>query len=1188
MPPLALTPDQAQTPPFGNVQFSASGGTGAYVFALRSDGSGASLNETTGAYLSGAAAGTEDEIAVTDLGCEGQAVATVQVRSSLEVIPAEVETVPAVSFRFDISGGSGNYLCAFEGKHPSATGSGGQVSPDCEYQAGAADGVDIVRVNDVDTGGFALATIQVSADARLRVAGHGRLFLLEGEPFVATTYGGSGHIDPVVMSGPLSAQAQTLMPTAAGEGMIRFTDRYTAMTAEVPVTVLSAFAPDVARDGERSGAGFVHASGDLNGDGYADGVLGFTELSVGAHYSGAVAVYAGGPDGLKPSPVQVFAGTSRIETYGRDVELADVSGDGEIDLLIGADRSDQGKVNSGGVFIHYGIAGDFFSQEPSRILRGENAGDRFGHSVVTCDFDGDGNLDLAVGALEGQNDNVAVPATDQGAVHVFRGDGSNFPDKADFILYGQLPAGSGDSASWQSVAGLEFGTLVRAGDIDGDGLCDLVVGSQVADLGDSEDGVVLVYRGTTDNNLTLTRTPVRVYAPDMAGGDGDGNFANAVAVDDIDGDGKDDIAIGHYRSSVIDSRAGAVYVFRGGPLPDADGSASAAPLGPDDATWVLRGTTSYEYMGASVALSDWDGDAYADLVIGASRNEDYGSRNSGTILVFTGADIGAQVAAASTHDAGDDSPSFAAAGAKSQGRLGQAVDVVGRGALLALAGYDDTYGTEAGAPYYVSSAAGAQPRLLDMPGESAGHEFGQGLTLFDVDGDGDRDLVIGGPGAADSDIGANSGMVYSYHRQGDDWATTPEPIVNDYPDYDGSDRYGYVVTSAGDFDGDGFADLAVVARGDSRPSSFDANYANPDECPGSISNSGAVYIFRGSASGIADAPSFVAYGPDSSGNIRVARGDFDYDGDGRDDLLIGSFTWGNDGGFAILRGRDRDPGGVVVLCEQERYFGVERDSRLGSSLAALGDLDGDGCDEVAVGAPREDLGIEDQGVLRVLWGWGGIGCPASPQVTTMILTMPYSHLGTAVAGGGDIDGDGIFDLAVGGANFRYDFSSVGAAWMVSGAYLLTLPRDSTTPGNLPIVAATDVPTLLPELGDHGRYGILGPVAASLFGDSIALIPDPEAPARAAVAVGVPRGNLGQSSLAGGVAVYRYVDQAQGGLPGLDPIPYAVVSGETSSTESMLGQVLEGHTIDGKSVLLVGAPQSDNRGLDFGAGFVLRF
>lgn len=1161
--------------------FTASGGTGAYHFELSSNQSGGDIVGLTGAYDSGPAVGAVDTITLTDLGCDGQLSTTVQVVSHLQVSPLSVHITPSDGFSFDISGGSGRYTCTLRENLSNA-----DVTSDCTYTAGALEGRDRVRVQDVGTGETVDALITVDPNATLRVVGGGHLFIPKGSRLVPTTIGGSGFVDIHIDNGPLSYDGQAFLGDATGVSQVRFVDRYTSMERDTTVTVVAPHTPTVPRDGERSGDGVVHTVDDIDGDGYADGVFGFTELSVDAHFGGAVMIYAGAAIGLQTEPVQTFTGTTIQQSFGRDVEIADLDRDGHLDLIIGSDKTDHEFTNVGAVYIHRGIPNGFFEDEPTRTLYGTGSGDRFGASVVACDFDGDGYLDLAVGAIDDEDLDVSSPAREQGAVHVFHGsaaglsDGDGFGDAASFIIYGTLPDEDGQ---YRPRPKLRLGETIRAGDLDGDGYCDLAVATSTgAASGSLEDGAVVIYRGTADKNTILTRSPVRWYA-DTVGTDS--NFGSAVEIADIDNDGADDLAIAQYRSDINGTRGGAVFVHLGDSLIDRD---PGDRVRPSEADWVFTGAGNYDYAGQGLSFSDLDGDDHPDLLIGVSRAEDVFPFDAGHIYAFAGATIMSDIQSDPGHDATEDSPAYRFVGGLGEGRLGQAVGGAGRGGVLTLAGHDSTYGIESGALYYMSTG-NPSPRLLDTPGQPAGHEFGRALALYDVDGDGTREFLLGGPNAAQGDLQANAGMVFAYDWAGGVLASFPTSVPSGYREHDGTDRFGYALSTAGDFNGDGFEDLAVVARGDEHPGIFDAeDYTNPTECPGPVSLTGSVLVYLGQPSGLTGRPAFIGYGYGRAEYMRLVRGGFDIDNDGYDDLLLASYGWDdNAGGFSIVRGRGSEPSGITVMCAQERYLGVHDSGYLGTAAAPLGDIDGDGCDDLAIGAPREDAGMFEQGVVRVLWGYGGAGCPVEPAVTTLVYARAQTRLGAALAGGGDFDGDGILDLAVGGSEYRVDGDPIGAAWIVLGSYLLTLPRQSFAPGALPAIDMTSVSTLLPRPVDQERYGLIGTTVGGLFGDALALIPDPLTPGRHALAIGIPQGDVGGEPQGGGVVIHRYIDDAFNGLPGLDPIPHALLAGEPAYADGALGQVLDAHDVDGVSTLLVGAPTSSQNGLDVGAGYVLR-
>ncbi len=282
----------------------------------------------------------------------------------------------------------------------------------------------------------------------------------------------------------------------------------------------------------------VAPAGDVNGDGYADIVVGAHEQDVGP---GHAYLYLGSLGGPAPAPSWTGSNGQYGSRYGLVVASAgDVNGDGYADLAVGADRYSEGQVWEGAVYVYYGAAAGP-STTASWTAQGNEAYARFGYSTGTADdVNGDGYADLIVGVPDTPHPSYA------GQVQVYLGSSSGLP---------AVPAWVVDGDQTQGELGVRVGT---AGDVDGDGYADLVTSAVGYDNGQTDEGRILIYRGSASGPATASPWIAESNQAYASLGSGLGTAG------DVDGDGYADVIAGAYRYDAGQTDEGAAFVYYGG------------------------------------------------------------------------------------------------------------------------------------------------------------------------------------------------------------------------------------------------------------------------------------------------------------------------------------------------------------------------------------------------------------------------------------------------------------------------------------------------------------------------------------------------------------------------------------------------------------------------------------------------
>ncbi|MGI8533963.1 MAG: hypothetical protein ACR2LP_03695 [Candidatus Limnocylindrales bacterium] len=461
----------------------------------------------------------------------------------------------------------------------------------------------------------------------------------------------------------------------------------------------------------------------------------------------------------------------------------------------------------------------------------------------------------------------------------------------------------------QAAAPGRGGAAPDAPDFNGDGYADLAVSAPKDDIAAKDGGAVHVILGSSAG---LTATGDQLWTQDSAGileeaEEGD-RFGRSLATGDFDADGYTDLAVGAFEDDGGDN-AGGVNVIYGSP-----GGLTAA----DDQYWSqdspgIGGTAEpLDKFGWALTGGDFDGDGFEDLAISALWEGVGAVTKAGSVTVLYGSSTGLRAAGDQVWT--QDSPGIAerADGLEDFGWALSAADFDGDGFddLAVGAPYEDYHDHRDGGVHVIRgspgglTANGSQFWSQDSPGilnrAYLREQFGQSLAAGDFDGDGFGDLAVGvwfqdfcricNNGAANVIYGSADGLA----AEGNQFWSQRTPGVPDPSD--GGDQFGNALAT-GDFDADGFTDLAV---GVPREDLYDDDI---------FQDRGLVNVILGSSGGLT-ADGSQAWTQDSPG-IRgrtepgdlfgISLGAADFDGNGATDLAIGVR-------FEDLR--DKDPAGT--------------------------------------------------------------------------------------------------------------------------------------------------------------------------------------------------------------------------------------------------------------------------------------
>jgi hypothetical protein len=468
-----------------------------------------------------------------------------------------------------------------------------------------------------------------------------------------------------------------------------------------------------------------------------------------------------------------------------------------------------------------------------------------------------------------------------------------------------------------AATGTEYGDALAAGDINGDGYDDVIVGSQYHHGTASYAGAVYIYYGSASGTDPTDEDILQ--ASDGTSGD---YFGCSVGTADIDNDGYDDVIVGARYAPVGGSSTGATYIYFG--------SSSGIDASSEDKIYASDGEYGDAFGKAVAGAGDVDGDGYADVVISADGDDDNGS-GAGAIYVYYGSASGLDPAREDKRLASD-----GLADDDFGEHVNAAGDVDGDGYddLIVSAWRDDRINTDSGSAYVLyGSASGLDPsredKLTPSDGTVRDIYFGYSVSgVGDLDADGYDDVMVGSHQDDDNGNAAGAAYVYFGSNAGVDTTREHKMLASDGASLD---YYGYAVAGGGDVDGDGYDDLLIGA------------YADTWYGVGS----GTAYVRYGGSGGLntgrqSKIVSYDAAGNDAFGKYVSFAGDVN--GDGFADLVVGApyDDSGNPGSVYVFLGADEGycaDGDGDGLCDS--------DDTCPSDAANTTDLNADGCPDDA-------------------------------------------------------------------------------------------------------------------------------------------------------------------------------------------------------------------------------------------------
>ncbi len=717
----------------------------------------------------------------------------------------------------------------------------------------------------------------------------------------------------------------------------------------------------------------ITGNAKFNNDTYMDIAVGAPHYKVSgaAPNLGAVYIFHGASGGLSTTVRATLTGEHAQAHFGTSVKaFGDVNNDTYTDLIVSSPYFTNGETEEGAIYLYQGSSTGL---NTTLLWKGESniPSMYYGETAAGGDINKDGKTDLIVGAPR-----YGTTYTSSGEVHIYYSNGTSFGATPNLILSG--------GADWDY-----FGGGLASGDINGDGHFEVIVGSTLHNGGLTEQGKVQIFYGTS---FGLSTTPTWT----KSGGSNYATLGQSIAVGDINGDKVNDLHISAAYESNGQSYEGKVYSFYGTPR----------GLNPIASSIFNVSQASSQFAFASSSAGDVNNDGHDDLIVGA-YNYDNGQSNEGRVFLFLGSSSGLQTTPSWTYEINQASAQlgYAVTGDCDFNNDGYSDVVVG-------ANLFDNGQSNEGKVYAFYGSGSGLPLSPSWQVESnkASAQFGKALACAkDTNGDGYDDLLIGAPNFTQTK--SSEGKVFLYKGSSTGLATSP---LWTFVSAQASANAGFAVSRAGDVNNDGHSDILIGTP----------LYDNGQ------TNEGKVFLFYGSATGPGATPNWTLESNKASAQLgySLTYGK-KLNNDNYDDFVIGAPYYTNtltsEGAVYLYYGGSSGPNSTPVVA-----YGKQASANLGRTVQNAGDPDADGYNEIAVAAHMYDNGQTNEGAVYIFQGTNqGI---TNASVWKYEPNYANAYLGTSISGDFDINGDGYDDLVIGAPNRTVTNTSDGALYVFYG------------------------------------------------------------------------------------------------------------------------------------------------------------